>query len=147
MNSLRDNLHRNKNSENIRSAPRNLDRMTKNNTRKVIIFSLPYVKGLAEMIQKISSPSDIKTIFRSGLTLRKHLFRVKLRTEYMIKNYVYSIPCNYGKVYKCETCRPLKIRLKEHWKEIIIGEIEKLVWLTIYEKKMEAICPNRMKSK
>ena len=44
---------------------------------------------------------------------------------YMIKNCVYSIPCSCGKIYKGETGCPLKVRLEEHWKAVVQGEIEK----------------------
>ena len=43
----------------------------------------------------------------------------------MIKNCVYSIPCSCGKIYKGETGCLLKVRLEEHQKAIIRGEIEK----------------------
>ena len=43
----------------------------------------------------------------------------------MVKNCVYSIPCSSGKVYKDETCRPLKVRLERHRKAVVRGEIEK----------------------
>ena len=87
--SLRHNLHRNNNPERITSAPRNLDRRIKDNTRKLTTVCLPYVKGLAERIQRICSPYDIRTVFTSGSTLQRYLFRVKPRTEFnMIKNYV-----------------------------------------------------------
>ena len=62
----------------------------------------------------------------SGSTLRRYLFRVKPPTEFnMTKNCVYSIPCSCGKIYKGETGRPLKVRLEEHRKAIVRGEIEK----------------------
>ena len=112
--------------ESITSAPRNLDRRMKNNTRKLTMVYLPYVKGLAERIKKICSPYDIRTVFTSGSTLRRYLFRVKPPTEFnMTKNYVYSISCSCGKIYKGETGRPLKVRLEEHRKAIVLGEIEK----------------------
>ena len=44
----------------------------------------------------------------------------------MIKNHVYSIPCSCGKIYKGERGRPLKVRLEEHRKPVVQGEIEKL---------------------
>ena len=44
----------------------------------------------------------------------------------MIKNCVYTIPCSLGKVYKGETCRPLKIRQEEYRKAAVRSEIEKL---------------------
>ena len=43
----------------------------------------------------------------------------------MIKNCVYSIPCSCGKIYKGETGRPQKVRLEEHRKAVVRGEIEK----------------------
>ena len=71
----------------------------------------------AEKIFKKCSLYDIRTIFRSGLTLRKYLFQVKPPTEYnIIKNCVYPIPCSCGKVCKGETWSPLKVRLC--WGEI-----------------------------
>ena len=38
---------------------------------------------------------------------------------------VYSIPYSGGKIYKGETGRPLKVRLEEHRKAVVRGEIEK----------------------
>ena len=112
---LRHNLHRNNYPERITSAPRNLDRRIEENTRKLTTVCLPYVKGLAERIQTICSPYDIRTVFTSGSTLRRYLYRVKPQTEFnMIKNSVYSIPCCCGKIYKGETGRPLKVRWEEH---------------------------------
>ena len=117
--SLRHNLHRNNYSEHITSAPRNLDRRIEDETRKLTTVCLLYVKGLAERIQRICSPYDIRTIFTSGLTLRRYLFGVKSPTEFnMIKNCMYSIPCSCGKVYKGKTCCPLKISLEEHQKAV-----------------------------
>ena len=68
----------------------------------------------------------VRTMFRSGTTLRKYLFRVRSPTEYnMTKNCIYSIPCNYGKLYKSEICRPLKVQLEEYRKAVCQEEIEK----------------------
>ena len=124
--SLKHDLHRNNYPESITSAPRNLDKRMENNTRKLTKVCLPYVKELAERIQKICSPNDIRTVFTSGSTFWRYLFRVKPPTEFnMTKNCVYSIPCSCGKIYKSETGHPLKVRLEEHWKAVIRGEIEK----------------------
>ena len=125
MNSLRNKLHYNNYPEIITLAPRNLDQMTENNIQKLTIVCFPYVKGLTKKIQKIYSPYDMGTIFRSGSTLQKYLFWVKPPKEYMTKNCIYSIPCSWGKVFKAQTCCPLKIRPEEHWKAVVWGEIKK----------------------
>ena len=55
-----------------------------------------------------------------------HPYTVKkgiVRCFNMTENCVYSIPCSCGKIYKGETGRPQKVRLKEHGKA---DEIEKL---------------------
>ena len=87
---------------------------------------LSYVKGIAKRIQKIYSPYNIRTIFMRGLTLQVYLFLVKSPTVFnMTKNCVYSIPCSCGKIYKGKTCRPQKVRLQEHRKAVVRGEIKK----------------------
>ena len=111
--------------ESITSAAINLDHKTEEDTRKLTTVCLPYVRGLAEKIQKICNPYDIRMTFRSESTLRRHQVRVKPPAEYhMTKNCVYSLPCSCGKTYKGETCRPLKVRLEEHYKAGVRGEIE-----------------------
>ena len=110
--SLRHNLHRNNYSERITSASRNLDWNIEDNTRKLTTVCLPYFKGLAERIQKMCSPYDIRIVFTSVSTHWKYIFLVKLPTEFnMIKNCVYSIPCGRGKIYKDETGCQQKLRL------------------------------------
>ena len=79
--SLRHNLHRNNYPEHITLAPRNLDWRIEDNTQKLTTVCLPYVKGLAERTQKICSFYDIRTVFTSGSTLRRYLFRVKPPTN------------------------------------------------------------------
>ena len=125
--SLRHNLHRNNYPEHTTSVPRNLDRRIEDSTRKLTTVCLPFVKRLAEMIQKICSPYDIRTVLTSGSTLRRYLFRVKSLIKFnMIKNCVYSIYCSCGKIYKGETGHLLKVRLEELRKAVVRVEIEKL---------------------
>ena len=83
--SLRHNLQCNNYPEHITSAPRNLDRRMEDHTWKLITVWLPYVKGLAERIEKICSPQDIRTVFTSGSTLQGYLFRVKPPTEFNLQ--------------------------------------------------------------
>ena len=69
---------------------------------------------------------DIRTIFTSGSTLWRYLFRVKPPTELnVIKNCVYIIRYSGCNAYKGEICRPLKISLEELRQAVIRGEIEK----------------------
>ena len=129
-------MHRNNNLERISSAPRNLDRRIGDNARKLTTVCLLYVKGLAERIQKICSPYDIRTVFTSGSTLRRYLFRVKPPTEFnMIKNCIYFIPCSCGNIYKGKTGPPLKVRLEERWKAVVRGEIEKSGMVDLIRKE------------
>ena len=124
--SLRHNLHRSNYPERITSAPRNLNSRIEDNTRKLITICLPYVRGLAEKIQKICSPYDIKTVFTSGSRLRRYHFWIKPPTAFnMTQNWVYSIPCSCGKIFKGETDHPLKVRLEEHRKAVVRAEFEK----------------------
>ena len=124
--SLKHNFLRNNYSERITSAPRNLDRRIEDGTQKLATVCLPYFKSLAEKIQKICSPYDIRTIFPSGSTLWRYLFCVKPLIEFSItKNCVYSIPCSCNKIYKAKTFSPLKVRLEEHRKAVVRSEIEK----------------------
>ena len=145
--SLRLNLHRNNNPERITLTPRNLDRRVEGNTRKLNTVCLPYVKGLAESIQRVCSPY-IRTVFTSCSILRRYLFRVKPLTKFnMIKNCVYSIHCSFGKIYKGETGRLLKVRLEEHRKAVVRGEIEKSGMVDHIWRKRENICPDGMNLK
>ncbi len=65
-----------------------------------MILTVPYIAGLSESIQRVWRDFDIKTVFKSGKTLRLHLTKVKdtlpITAESSI---VYSIPCSCGKVY------------------------------------------------
>ena len=84
MKSLRDNLNRNC-PKSVRSAPRNLDRMTESNDRNNIRNPSQSVCPISKVwpkIQMVSCPYCIKIIFRGGTTLRKCLFRVLSPTEY-----------------------------------------------------------------
>ena len=115
--SLRHKIHRNNYPVRITSAPRNIDTIP-DNTRQLTTVCLPYVKGLAETIQKMCSPYDIRTVFTSGSTLWRYLFWVKPPTKFnMIKNCVDSIPCSYGKIYKTETRTSERSSTRWDWKD------------------------------
>ena len=124
--SSRCNLHHNNYPECIALAPRNLDWRIEDNTWKFTTKYLPYMKGLAERIQSICRPYDIRTIFTNGSTPWRYLFCVKPPTEFnIINNCMYFIHYSGGRTYKGKICRPLKIMLQEHQKAVIWGKIEK----------------------
>lgn len=87
---------------------------------------LPYNKGLSEKIGRICAKYKIRTTFRSTTTLRRQLCKVKPPSDTgNTKNCIYNIPCTCGKSYTGETCRPLSVRLAEHRKATIRGEVDK----------------------
>ena len=63
----------------------------------------------------------------------------------MTKNSVYSIPCSCDKIYKGETGRPQKVRLEEHGKSVVRGEIEKSGMADHIWKDRETISPYEIK--
>ena len=66
------------------------------------------------------------SLFLPYMVCQRYLFWVKPPTEFnMIKNCIYSLPCSCGKIYKGETGRPLKVRLEEHRKAVVLVETEK----------------------
>ena len=70
---------------------------------------------VSERIRKVCRDFNIRTVFKSGPTLRSLLTKVKdaLQTTKQ-SNVVSEVPCTCGKVYIGETKRRLEIRLKEH---------------------------------
>ena len=71
MDSLKETLRRNNYPENITSATINLDHKTEEDSRKLTTVCRPYMKGLAEKIQKICNPHDTRTTFRSESTRKE----------------------------------------------------------------------------
>ena len=107
-------------------SSRNLDWRIENDAWKLTTICLPYVKGLAERIQRICSTYDITIIFTSGSTLWRYLFCVKPIIEFnMINKCVYFLHYSGGKTYEGKICRQWKIILEKHQKAVILGEIEK----------------------
>ena len=70
-----------------------------------------HVSGLSEDIRRVCRRFNIKTAFRSGMTLRAQLSRVKDKLPPSMSScVVYSC----GKVYIAETTRRLEQRISEH---------------------------------
>ena len=84
-------------------------------TERPLIAYFPYMAGVSERIRKVCRDFNIRTVFKSGPTLRSLLTKVKdpLPTTKQ-SNVIHEVPCTCGKVYIGETKRRLEIRLKEH---------------------------------
>ena len=118
--SLRHNLHRNNYPGSITPAPRNLNRTIENDPIKLTSVCLPYVKGVAERIQKICSRYDIRTIFTVARFF-EGISRVKPPAEFnMTKSCVYSNACRLFVAASHQTRldtrskarRPIKVGIK-----------------------------------
>ena len=87
----------------------------KTSKKKPPVAFLPYVAGVSERIRKVCQDFNIRTVFRSGPTLRSLLTRAKDHLPIdKQSNVVYEVPCTCGKVYIGETKRRLGTRIKEH---------------------------------
>ena len=76
---------------------------------------------ISTTFRSICPPAFFRSLSNSGT-----FTELRPPTEFnMIKNCVHSIPCSCGKIYKDEIGRPLKVRLEEHRKAVVRGEIEK----------------------
>ena len=76
---------------------------------------LPYIQGLSEKVEKAMKDLKIRTVFKTTLTLRRCLTKVKTPADPInTKGVVYKIPCECGRVYVGETGRTLKQRITEH---------------------------------
>ena len=83
--------------------------------RVAIVHACSATAGVSERIRRVCQDFNIRTVFRSGPTLRGLLTKVK--DPLPIKkqaNVVYEVPCTCGQVYIGETRRRLGTRLKEH---------------------------------
>ena len=77
-------------------------------------------------ILRICGPYNIRTTFKSLMTLRRYLSWVRPPiVENITKDCMYAIPYSCRRKYKGETGRPLKVRLQEHQKAVTYGEVEK----------------------
>ena len=87
---------------------------------------IPYAPGISEKLRRIGNKYCIRTAFRSSTTLRSILTKTRPPNQTQeSKNCIYNIPCESGKRYIRETCRPLQTRVKEHKQNITNGEIDK----------------------
>jgi predicted GIY-YIG superfamily endonuclease len=86
------------------------------------LLTIPYVKGTSEKIRRIAKQYKIKTVFKSGSTLRSVLTKTKPKSSNQEKECIYQVPCECGESYIGETKRPFNVRLQEHKKHTYRGE-------------------------
>ena len=93
------------------------DRETIEKQERTNTLYLTYIRGLSEGVERAVNISravidlKIRTVFKSTLTLRHCLTKVKTPTDPInTMGVVYRISCEYGRAYVGETGRKLKQR-------------------------------------
>ena len=86
---------------------------------------LPYIQRIMEKISIILWKNQIRVALLPLSTLRKMMDHAKDQIEPMKNKGVYSIPCDYRKIYISETSRLVLTRLKEHNSYIFHGRTKK----------------------
>ena len=88
---------------------------------------IPYSQGLSEQIRRVLRKFNIRTAFRSGLSLGKLLTKVKDPVPPEDRSgVIYKISCLCGDTYIGETERNANIRIKEHKAACRLAKFEKL---------------------
>ena len=76
---------------------------------------MPYIKEVPEPFRRHLQQQEIRTVFKSDITLRSRLVRQKDPADPNKQDdVVYKIRCTCGKVYIGETGRSMQERMKEH---------------------------------
>ena len=75
---------------------------------------IPYINGLSENVEKALKDLEVRTVFKTNLTLRDHLTKVRTPSDPVTtKGVVYRIPCECGRVYVGETGENTKAKNNE----------------------------------
>ncbi|KAK9890316.1 hypothetical protein WA026_010418 [Henosepilachna vigintioctopunctata] len=88
------------------------DRMTVKNNTTQQMTTTPYEKGISERL--IDERYNIKTAFKSVITVRSTLAKIRPDGPHESKDCIYLVPCQCGVVYIEETMRPPVVRFNEH---------------------------------
>ena len=87
---------------------------------------IPYAPGISEKLRRIGNKYGIRTAFGSCTTLRNILTETRPPNQTQeSKNCIYKIPCECGKRYIGETCRPVQTRVNERKRNTTNREIDK----------------------
>jgi len=101
------------------------------------LLYLPYVRRTSEHIQRVCKQIGVKTVFKSGGTLRRFLMKVKdPRPPLLKKGVVYRVPCmDCNMSYIGETGRNLKKRLVEHKAAVKRGDTKNGIAVHAWERQ------------
>ena len=104
----------------VRKTLRKRKRMTQEeHTDEERILCLPYIKGVSEILQRISRPLNVKVVHKAPTTLRSLLTKVKTPIpQNQLTGVVYQISCECGDAYIGETSKTLDERQKEHQRAV-----------------------------
>ena len=93
-----------------------------------VVWCILYVGGLSEDIRRVCRWFGVRTIYKSGPTLRSHLVKVKDKVPTLMKsNVVYHVPGSCGKVYIRKKIRRSETRMTKHEDGWMKGMMEKSV--------------------
>jgi hypothetical protein len=86
---------------------------------------IPYVKGFFETVRRIGNRFNVRTIFLAKHTLCGTLVKPgPVRDAKQTKQWVYNIPCEFGRCNVSETRRSLEICIKDHKYNLKEGLLE-----------------------
>ena len=101
---------------------------------KELLLVLPYIQGLSERIARTCRQLNVRAVFTSRPTLRNLLVDVKGKPPLESRmGVIYSIPCNYGRVYIGEISRTLDVRRSEHKRAVKSMDRKNVIALHIME--------------
>jgi hypothetical protein len=89
------------------------------------LISLPYIQCTTYHISKILAKKNIKALLKPYKTLKQLLITAKDKSNPMLGQGVYQIPCSCGKLYIGQTGRSFKAHLKELLVDTLQNQISK----------------------
>jgi hypothetical protein len=109
------------------------------------LISLTYIHGTIDLISKLLAKKNIKTVFKPYKTLKQLFKTAKDKSNSMLGQGVYQIPCSCGKSYIGQTRRSFKVCLKEDIVDTTHNRISKLVIVEHSSKSKHLICFKKTK--
>lgn len=108
----------------------------KNEVQPLGLMSIPYIRGFSKMFKRISNRYNIKTIFKTGHSLRNSLKRIRpIIPTQETANCTCNIPYECGGSYIGETGRRWAARLRKHSKKVRILSSGKIQTNTAFVRR------------